>query len=304
MKTRTLIFLSVVAICLTVAFLGYESINSNSGPGDVTVPEIDSPATNGTTSQDARAQITAALASTVSVPAPSAAVQQPVATTAAADSAQDMDLPAIEANGTGVDGHPLSFATTDSNVAWQVAAKNSSQLRLSVTAINHEGYPVYALTCANGRCSNETLGDQGTLRQVSVAMTDVRQVDISRYGYTCDVICTDKAGNIIGRPSPYPPSQWSQSVAQPLAVLAAMKRESGDADIPVSGINQDGFPIYDTLCGLDGQCHDSAGNRQGTVKQVADQLEAVDPQAAADYHLKCAVSCSDALSNVVGQPSL
>ena len=303
MNTRTLIFPCVVIICLTVAFLGYQSINSNSAPGDVTVPVINSPATNGTTSQDARAQITAAPASTVSVPVPSAAVQQPAATTVAADSAQDMDLPAIEAHGTGVDGHPLSFATTDSSVAWQVAAKNGSKLMLSVAGINHEGYPAYALTCANGRCSNETLGDQGTLQQVSVAMTDVRQVDIRRYGYTCDVICTDKAGNIIGRPSPYPPSQWSQSVTQPLAVLAAMKRENGDSNIPVSGINQDGFPIYDALCGLDGQCHDSAGNRQGTVKQVADQLEAVDPQGAADSHLTCAVFCVDALSNVVGQPS-
>ena len=83
-----------------------------------------------------------------------------------------------------------------------------------------------------------------------------------------------------------------------------MKRENNDSDIPVSGINQDGFPIYDALCGLDGQCHDSTGNRQGTVKQVADQLEPIDPQAAADYHLTCAVFCADALSNVVGQPSL
>ncbi|OOG51584.1 hypothetical protein [Rhodanobacter sp. C01] len=304
MKTRTLIFLCVVAICLTVAFLGYQAINSHSTSYGVTVPVDNSPATNGTTDQDARAQITAAPAGTVSLPVQSAVVQQPAATTAAADSAQDMDLPAVEADGTGVDGHPLSFATTDSKVAWQIAAKNGSKLMLTVNAINHEGYPVYALTCANGRCSNETLGDQGTVQQVSIAMTDVRQVDISRYSYKCDVICTDNAGNIIGRPSPYPPSQWSKSVTQPLAVLAAMKRENGDSDIQVSGINQDGFPIYDALCGLDGQCHDSAGKPQGTVKQVADQLEAVDPQAALDYHLTCAVFCSDALSNVVGQPSL
>ena len=304
MKTRTLILLCVIVICVTVAFLGYQSINSNSASGDVTVPVDNSPATNGTTDQDASAQVAATLAGTVSVPVQSATVQQPAATTATADSAQDMDLPAIEADGTGVDGHPLSFATTDSKVAWQIAAKHGSKLMLSVTAINHEGYPVYALTCANGRCSNGTLGDQGTVQQVSVAMTVVRQVDIRRYGYKCDVICTDKAGNIIGRPSPYPPSQWSRSATQPLAVLAAMKRENGDSDVPVSGINQDGFPIYDALCGLDGQCHDSAGKPQGTVKQVADQLEAVDPQAAVDYHLTCAVFCSDALSNVVGQPSL
>lgn len=71
---------------------------------------------------------------------------------------------------------------------------------LSAVDLNPQGYPIMGVECErSGNCVDSTGTPIGTVKEVAVQMFPVKRKDITIYKFHCNVICTDRQGNIIGR---------------------------------------------------------------------------------------------------------
>ncbi|WP_329741451.1 hypothetical protein [Dyella sp. A6] len=71
---------------------------------------------------------------------------------------------------------------------------------LMVSTIDYLGYPIYEVECEkNGQCVSGDGVAIGSIQDVAGWMFPVDPADISRYRLSCDVICYDTKGNVIGR---------------------------------------------------------------------------------------------------------
>lgn len=67
---------------------------------------------------------------------------------------------------------------------------------------NPDGYPIYLISCdEQGQCIGWGNKPIGTINDVAASITNIRNKDVVGHGYTCDKLCTDADGHIVGAPS-------------------------------------------------------------------------------------------------------
>jgi len=71
---------------------------------------------------------------------------------------------------------------------------------LDVNAVTKSGYPDYALECEkNNQCVNNGGMNLGSVSDVASQMFPVNPADINRDSLSCNIICYDDKGSVIGR---------------------------------------------------------------------------------------------------------